>query len=394
MATRVAKGFMDALQEAYGEGREDWSRAYRAGRTANNQSEDAPRLTEMTGAYPTGIRIMENLNSLIPKEAASRLKIAPDTNKQLVREDLGIGLQPRGQGRRTGQMVGTLLADATQDNTRSFYWLGNAIQALGSIGQEQLLGKFAPQLYGTNPLTNAAGGQLNKKKKADREYAIKQNYLDGSGKPTKGVRFDDDGNMSKRRFEPGAKAALLIPSGLAINAGIGLMSPMGGAPGYTAVIPEEDDLKVSANPVLEVAGKYLTGRTGNLLPYDEFKEERPDVSRGEYNAYKGFKYDKDVDLNPFDDGDVTLPMGLGKFTSDGIHGPELQFFGKSLPMTTGGIPLAAALAGTTYGATRSKPIRGGLTYGLGGYAIGTAAGAITEELRRRANAASNEAMEY
>ena len=77
MATRAAKGFMDALQEAYGEGREDWSRAYRAGRTANNQSEDAPRLTEMTGAYPTGIRIMENLNSLIPKEVASRLKIAP-----------------------------------------------------------------------------------------------------------------------------------------------------------------------------------------------------------------------------------------------------------------------------------------------------------------------------
>ena len=58
MATRAARGFMDALQEAYGEGREDWSRAYRAGRTANNQSEDAPRLTEMTGAYPTGIRIM------------------------------------------------------------------------------------------------------------------------------------------------------------------------------------------------------------------------------------------------------------------------------------------------------------------------------------------------
>ena len=149
MATRAAKGFMDALQEAYGEGREDWSRAYRAGRTANNQSEDAPRLTEMTGAYPTGIRIMENINSLIPKEVASRLKITPGTNKQLVREDLGIGLQPRGKGRRTGQMVGTLLADATQDNTRSFYWLGNAIQALGSIGQEQLLGKFAPQLYGS-----------------------------------------------------------------------------------------------------------------------------------------------------------------------------------------------------------------------------------------------------
>ena len=392
MATREARGFLDALRQAYGEGREDWSRAYRAGRTSNNQSEDAPRLTEMTGAYPTGIRIMENLNTLIPNELARRLNIAPNTNRQLTRQDLGIGLQPQGNLRRTGQMVGTLLADATQDNTRSFYWLGNAIQALGAIGQEQLLGKYAPQLYQTKPLLNEQGNQINLKRKGQKKYAISQNYLDGSGKPTAGVKIDDEGNLSKRRFDPGDKAALLIPSGLAINAGIGLMSPMGGAEGYSALIPSEDDKKTSANPVLEVATKYFMGRTGNLLPYDEFKEERPDVSRGQYNAYKGFKYDKNLDLNPFDDGQVTLPGGAAKFTAEGIHGPEVQFFGKSLPLIEGGIPFAAALAGTTYGATRAKPIRGGLTYGLGSLAVGTAAGAVTEELRRRANAASNEAL--
>ena len=107
MATRAAKGFMDALQEAYGEGREDWSRAYRAGRTANNQSEDAPRLTEMTGAYPTGIRIMENLNTLIPKEVASRLKITPDTRFiNQSREERGMGLSALdlAKARRTGQI--------------------------------------------------------------------------------------------------------------------------------------------------------------------------------------------------------------------------------------------------------------------------------------------------
>ena len=128
------------------------------------------------------------------------------------------------------------------------------------------------------------------------------------------------------------------------------------------------------------------GRTGNLLPYDEFSKERPDVSRGEYNAYKAFKYDKDVDLNPLDDGQMTLPGGAAKFTADGIHGPEVQFFGKSLPMTTGAIPLVSALAATTYGATRKKPIARGLQYGLAGYAGGTAAGAIAEQIRRRANA--------
>ena len=37
------------------------------------------------------------------------------------------------------------------------------------------------------------------------------------------------------------------------------MSPMGGAEGYEAVIPNEDNKKQSANPVLEVATKYSHG---------------------------------------------------------------------------------------------------------------------------------------
>ena len=40
------------------------------------------------------------------------------------------------------------------------------------------------------------------------------------------------------------------------------------------------------------------GRTGNLLPYDEFSKVRPDVSKDEYGRYQAFKYDKNTDLNP------------------------------------------------------------------------------------------------
>ena len=394
MATRQARGFMDAFKQAYGEGRQDWAQAYRQGRDNAGLAEDSTRLEEMTGAYPTGIRVMENLNQHISYDMANRLGVSPDRDRQKAREQVGLGLQPQGQGRRTGQMLGTLAADLTQDNTRSFYWLGNAIQALGSIGQESLLGKYAKQLYQSDPILDASGRELNMKNKGDKAYAIENNYIDReTEKPTKGIRTNSDGSLSKARFTAGDKAALLIPSGLAINAGVGLMSPLGGAPGYEALIPSEEDAKVSGNPVLEVGMKYLTGRTGKMLNYDEFSEERPDVSPGEYAAYKAFKYDKEVDLNPFDDGIVNLPGGIAKFTADGIHGPEAQFFGKSLPLLEGGIPVAAAMAATTYGATRKKPITRGLQYGLGGYAVGTAAGAIAEQIRRRAADVSNDQLE-
>ena len=46
--------------------------------------------------------------------------------------------------------------------------------------------------------------------------------------------------------------------------------------------------------------KYFLGRTGNLLPYEEFSKYRPDVDVGEYNRYKAFKYDKDMDFDPRD----------------------------------------------------------------------------------------------
>ena len=48
------------------------------------------------------------------------------------------------------------------------------------------------------------------------------------------------------------------------------------------------------------------GRTGNLLPYDEFVKVRPDVSKEEYGRYKAFKFDKEDRLNPFDDGNDFL----------------------------------------------------------------------------------------
>ena len=145
--------------------------------------------------------------------------------------------------------------------------------------------------------------------------------------------------------------------------------------------------------MLEVASKYFLGKTGNLLPYEQFKEKRPDVSREEYNKYKGFKYDKDTDLNPFDDGKFTLPTGVVKGTTEGIHGPEVQFLGRSLPLKTTGIPFLGALAGGVIGVRSKRPIKGGMIGGMTGLAAGSAAGLVTEELRRRAGSVSNDQLE-
>ncbi len=116
----------------------------------------------------------------------------------------------------------------------------------------------------------------------------------------------------------------------------------------------------------------------------------PDVIKEEYMGYKAFKFDKDVDMNPFDDGKMTIPGGAAKFTDEGIHGPELQFLGRSLPVTTGIIPFASAVAGGALGVRGARPIKQGFIGGLAGLATGQVAGNIIENERRRRNTVENE----
>ena len=128
----------------------------------------------------------------------------------------------------------------------------------------------------------------------------------------KGVSLSDDGRYRKRQYNPGDVASLMIPTGVAINAGLGLLNPFGGAGGYEAALPSVEDPSKTSNVIGEVAAKYILGRTGNLLPYEEFSKHRPDVDIGEYNRYKAFKYDKELDYD-ISDGNANLaPFGALK----------------------------------------------------------------------------------
>jgi len=383
MLGKAKAGFKDR----YEEGREDYRQAYYAAREMQGLDPEDARIKTTLATNPTQVMIRDLLGKSEPIYRGKR-------------QEMGMGLSDD-MPTRLGQIGGTVANDLTQDHSRGLWWLLNAPQATGNVINEFALSRAQPNLF-RHDTTNAAVPVMDngapkvyakehytRENREKYERALKQGLISKEGTKQKGVG-QKDGMYTKRRYAPGDVAALAIPTGIAINAGIGLLNPLGGSGGYAAALPSNEDPSKTENAVLEVAAKYILGKTGNLLPYEEFSEHRSDVSRGDYNAYKAFKYDKDTDLNIFDDGQVTLPTGVAKFTMEGIHGPELQFLGRSLPATTTLVPYLGALAGGVMGVRTKRPIKGGLIGGLSGLAVGTGTGLVLEEIRRRAASNANQ----
>jgi len=369
--------FSNSFSEAYGEGRDDHRQSFYNAREDKGKDIDAPRIETTLGTNPSLTRTRDYLGVSNPADRAARA-------------EMGMGMKKDRTG-AIAQILGTLAADVTQDHSRSLWWLLNAPQATANVVTEMVLNKANPDLYRAEPYIVPSGSKQGQKVKfKDKELAERQNLIVDaeSGRRKKGIGVSQgrpaDRVYTQRKYAPGAVAALSIPTGLAINTGLGLMTPFGGAEGYEAAVPSAADKSKTDNVIAEIGAKYILGRTGHLLPYDEFRKVRPDVSKGEYNRYKAFKYDKEVDLDPTD-GDITLPAGVMKLTTEGIHGPEMQFLGRSMPLTTAGIPFATALAGTAMGARRGKPIRGGLVGGMLGFAAGQLGGNVIEQERRNRN---------
>ena len=367
--------------DTYGEGREDQLVAHHRERQAGKHAAiEAPRGDKLVATN----RTLTYLRDLMGKSNPEAAK---------VRDEMGMGLAPTVMG-RVGQAGGVLAGDLTQDRSREAWWLINAPQALVNVGQEMLLNsRFGnPKLFSTDvvkvkdPMTG--GMRELTTSEEDEALAIAEDLIDeASGNTKKGVYRKND-RFYKRLHEPGHVDALMIPAGIATNAGIGLLNPFGGTGGYDAVFPGEEDRTKTDNVIAEVGAKYILGRTGNLAPWDEFKKHRPDVSKGEYNAYKAFKWDKETDMD-VTDGDFTVATGVVKGTMDGIHGPEIQFLGRSLPATTALLPIAATVGGVVAGARGRNPKLRGFATGMASLAGSTGLGLAIEDERRRRNGAMN-----
>jgi len=393
MIRNILSDFGEGFKDDYSLGREDRRNAMLRDRKLSGQTEESTKWDSLMGTHPAAFRIQELTGNLRPE-------------KRQALEELDMQLKGS-NARKSGQIMGSVANDLTQDTTRSVYWLLNALQATGEVINEQALSRVVPELYKKSrvqsseiPFRSTPEGNVPRYLNIQDKDSIKEmvdskkaKYIDDKLTAARGYSFDDSGDLQKRNYSPGMVQALAIPTGIAINTGLGLMSPFGGAEGYKAAIPSEEDPTKSANIIGEIGLKYLMGRTGQLLPYEEFKKVRPDVSREDYNRYQAFKYDKREDYNPLD-GDVTIGAGALKFTDEGIHGPEVQFLGRGLPVTTGVIPFATALAGglagAKYGVRDKRAAISGLIGGMAGLAAGQVGGNIIEDERRRRNSLENQ----
>lgn len=380
----------EGATKEFGQGREDYRDALKRGYAAEGRETDGSKINQTMGSNRTVTMARELVGTQgkDPNPIESVFKANPAHVK--ARQEMGLGLS-NDRATRIGQVLGSLGSDVVQDRGRSLWWLLNAPQAVGNVAQELTLHKHAPGLFQADAVPDERGNDITiRNKKAAR----RKDLINPEGKTMAGVTVGSDGRLMRRRYAPGMTEALMIPAGFAINSSIGLMNPFGGQEGYKAVLESDEDPSKTSNVVGEVAAKYLLGKTGNLLPWDEFKQVRPDVSKDEYMRYKAFKFDNDGDANIFDDGQVSVPTGVLKYTNEGIHGPEVQFLGRSLPIATGIMPTAAAIAGTTIGArigdaNGRRGIRGGLIGGAASTLGSMAIGNIIEGERRRRNAEEN-----
>ena len=309
-------------------------------------------------------------------------------------------LHDQSRARKGAFLGGSLASDVVNDGLRGIYWLLNAPQATTNVINEQGASIMNPDLFASRvvPLEEAKEkgwvtyrepqldpevfqnrvrtirDERNKelfeaysKSGGDVEYFAELDDVLSQGiedqardemlaeaklqpqnyKQTRpGVKIRSN-RIMKRRFNPNlVQAATLIPAGVAINSGIGLL---GRNEGYAMTVPKEDDPFSTDNVIAEVAAKYITGREGRLLEADDFLLERPDVTYGEYQKYKGYLRDRDIDLNPFKDGKVNLG-GLLKTNPDGIKGAEVSFMGKTLPVNDTLLGTAGAILGAAGGA--------------------------------------------
>lgn len=149
-------------------------------------------------------------------------------------------------GEFLGYVGGRTAADYMNDATRNYVWRWNALQAqttdLGRyIGQQAGLNKRDSRLAGlalTNVVELASGN-------------IDLTNLGEAGRP-QGYRT-------------------IFPE-----------ESKGIDPRTGETVIEKNFLK-SQNPIAEMGARYFLGRTGRLLPWDQFTQERPDVTPEQYN---------------------------------------------------------------------------------------------------------------
>lgn len=163
-------------------------------------------------------------------------------------------------------------------------------------------------------------------------------------------------------IDPITGATLAFAAPLALAALSNLRGPIseGLRPkGYKAVAPvskEEDPTgKTPRSKILEATLRYGLGQRSQMLPYQEFVKERPDIDPLTYRQYRRYETSKPPAGSSFsidpEGQSFTALGGLVRGTAKGLNDPEIRI--KGFPVSLSGALGTAALLGTA-GAIYSK----------------------------------------
>lgn len=202
--------------------------------------------------------------------------------------------------------VGRAARDLVGFGTQSFAWNINPLDVMGTVGHDIL-------------------------SKTRIKDAHEQLGIPG---------LADDVPVATYKIPSSVIQPLIYGSGLALGLGSGNFNPLnfaegGRQQGFQAVTPNTDDPRQSDNALVDYTiQRGFFGRTGRLLPWEQFTQERPDVGYETYAKYQDYLKDQGV-----------LGLGVAKGTMDGVDGPEARIAGYRVT------PLGAlAAAGTLGGA--------------------------------------------
>ena len=291
------------------------------GQPVNLYPEKTPRALFLRPFDEVRTNVGDNVLQAIARDSAFNI----DDNYRQVFSDPSISWAGK-----AAYVAGRVANDLVVDGSRRPWWMLNHPMA-----QTAIAGDIASEAAGLSPDYGVYAQQLEGRGLTPTREAIDEAFAEDMGFSYRGsgVKGIPLGLARNLPHVLGA-SAMLAASG---NTDFLNVAGGGRTPGFSSVITVEGNPTASQNPLLELGARYFFGRTGKLLPWEQFTAERPDVSPVDYDSYRAYQNDK----GPL--------MGLIKGTSRNIDGePEYGMMGFRVPLSAAATT-AGGLAGVVAG---------------------------------------------
>lgn len=246
---------------------------------------------------------------VIPEESKGEEQIvryAKSYVKDSFPDDWDMGLNLAG---KWGYHLGAIKADITGSGTKSLLWNIFPLEQLNKVGNERTINEKINDTWKESGISKKSNPTVKiRPDKMTTAQAATTMWLTGE------MALISGGNYNPFNISEGMRAA-----------------------GTEALSPDEEDPRKSTSPVSDMAQRTLFFRKGRILPWEEYHQEKPNVSYGDYQRYKNWSYGKTND--PVSD----VTMGLVKVTPSNADGQaEINMMGVSAT------PLSLAATGATY----------------------------------------------